>query len=79
MDRLRVVTRDNTSLAKHLSETDFFLGRFYLNLGDEDTALALFKLTVSSNVHTVAGHRCALLELALSGQGQDYLSESDQQ
>jgi lipoprotein NlpI len=55
------------------------LGKHYLSLGDKDTASALFKLTVSNNVHNFVEHRYALLELALLGQEQDDLSESDQQ
>lgn len=79
MERLKADATDNTSLAEHLSETDFYLGKHYLSLGDKDTASALFKLTVSNNVHNFVEHRYALLELALLGQEQDDLSESDQQ
>lgn len=59
---------DNPSLTKHLSETDFYLGKNYLNLGDRNTASALFKLTVANNVNNFVEHRYALLELALLGQ-----------
>ncbi|WP_405077792.1 lipoprotein NlpI [Pectobacterium versatile] len=79
MQRLQVEATDNTSLAEHLSETDFYLGKHYLSLGDKNTALALFKLTVANNVHNFVEHRYALLELALLGQEQDDLSGSDQQ
>ncbi|MDC9620880.1 lipoprotein NlpI [Xenorhabdus sp. XENO-7] len=79
MDRLKENSSDNTSLAEHLSETDFYLGKHYLSLGDEDNAVALFKLTVANNVHNFVEHRYALLELALLGQRQDDLSESNQQ
>jgi lipoprotein NlpI len=79
MERLKADATDNTSLAEHLSETDFYLGKHYLSLGDKDTASALFKLTVANNVHNFVEHRYALLELALLGQEQDDLSESDQQ
>ncbi|MGJ0635717.1 lipoprotein NlpI [Xenorhabdus bovienii] len=79
MDRLKENSSDNTSLAEHLSETDFYLGKHYLSLGDEDNAFALFKLTVANNVHNFVEHRYALLELALLGQRQDDLSESNQQ
>jgi lipoprotein NlpI len=79
MARLKADATDNTSLAEHLSETDFYLGKHYLSLGDKNSASALFKLTVANNVHNFVEHRYALLELALLGQGQDDLSESDQQ
>ncbi|CDL82855.1 lipoprotein NlpI [Xenorhabdus szentirmaii] len=79
MVRLQQNSADNTSLAEHLSETDFYLGKHYLSLGDEDSAAALFKLTVANNVHNFVEHRYALLELALLGQRQDDLSESNQQ
>ncbi|CDG23020.1 Lipoprotein nlpI [Xenorhabdus poinarii G6] len=79
MARLKQASTDNTSLAEHLSETDFYLGKHYLSLGDEDSAVALFKLTVANNVHYFVEHRYALLELALLGQKQDDLSESNQQ
>ena len=79
MTRLKEDATDNTSLAEHLSETDFYLGKHYLSLGDKDTASALFKLTVANNVHNFVEHRYALLELALLGQEQDDLSGSDQQ
>ncbi|OTA17911.1 lipoprotein NlpI [Xenorhabdus vietnamensis] len=79
MERLQQDSTDNTSLAEHLSETDFYLGKHYLSLGDEDSAAALFKLTVANNVHHFVEHRYALLELALLSQKQDDLSESNQQ
>ncbi|PWC12077.1 lipoprotein NlpI [Brenneria roseae subsp. americana] len=79
MQLLQEEATDNTSLAEHLSETDFYLGKHYLSLGDKNTALALFKLTVANNVHNFVEHRYALLELALLGQEQDDLSGSDQQ
>ncbi|RXK34247.1 lipoprotein NlpI [Arsenophonus endosymbiont of Bemisia tabaci Asia II 3] len=76
MVRLKENSTDNTSLAEHLSETNFYLGKYYLSLGDNDNAVALFKLTVASNAHSFVEHRYALLELALLGQAQDDLSES---
>lgn len=76
MIRLKENSTDNTSLAEHLSETNFYLGKNYLSLGDKDSAIALFKLTVASNAHSFVEHRYALLELALLGQAQDDLSES---
>ncbi|OON39179.1 lipoprotein NlpI [Izhakiella australiensis] len=79
MERLKADAPDNTSLAEHLSETNFYLGKYYLSLGDKDNAEALFKLTVANNVNNFVEHRYALLELALLGQTQDDLSESDQQ
>ncbi|WP_338515907.1 lipoprotein NlpI [Erwinia aphidicola] len=79
MERLQADATDNTSLAEHLSETNFYLGKYYLSLGEKDNAEALFKLTVANNVHNFVEHRYALLELALLGRTQDDLSESDQQ
>ncbi|CCP01463.1 Glucose repression mediator protein [Erwinia amylovora Ea644] len=78
-ERLQADATDNTSLAEHLSETNFYLGKYYLSLGEKDNAEALFKLTIANNVHNFVEHRYALLELALLGQTQDDLSESDQQ
>ncbi|NHW58747.1 lipoprotein NlpI, partial [Escherichia coli] len=46
MLKLNEASTDNTSLAEHLSETNFYLGKYYLSLGDMDSAEALFKLTV---------------------------------
>ena len=79
MERLKETSTDNTSLAEHLSETNFYLGKHYLSLGDKDSAAALFKLTVANNAHSFVEHRYALLELALLGQEQDDLLESGQQ
>lgn len=79
IEYLKADAKDNTSLAEHLSETDFYLGKQYLSLGDKNTASALFKLTVANNIHNFVEHRYALLELALLGQEQDNLSESNQQ
>ena len=79
MERLKADATDNTSLAEHLSETNFYLGKYYLSLGEKDDAKALFKLAVSNNVNNFVEHRYALLELAQLGQTQDDLSESDQQ
>ena len=79
MERLKADATDNTSLAEHLSETNFYLGKYYLSLGDKDSATALFKLAVANNVHNFVEHRYALLELSLLGQEQDDLAESDQQ
>ncbi|HCR4096272.1 TPA: lipoprotein NlpI [Providencia rettgeri] len=79
MERLKETSTDNTSLAEHLSETNFYLGKHYLSLGDKNSAVALFKLTVANNAHSFVEHRYALLELALLGQEQDDLLESGQQ
>lgn len=68
MERLKADATDNTSLAEHLSETNFYLGKYYLSLGDMDSATALFKLAVANNVHNFVEHRYALLELSLLGQ-----------
>lgn len=77
MKRLKADATDNILLAEHLSETDFYLGKYYLSLGNKHAASALFKLTVANNVHNFIEHRYALLELALLVQGQDDLLKSD--
>lgn len=79
MERLQADATDNTSLAEHLSETDLYLGKHYLSLGEKSSASALFKLTVANNVHNFVENRYALLELARLGQEQDDIPESDQQ
>ena len=79
IERLQADATDNTSLAEHLSETNVYLGEYYLSLREKDNTQALCKLTVANNVHNFVEHRYALLELALLGQTQDDLSESDQQ
>ncbi len=79
MERLKADATDNTSLAEHLSETNFYLGKYYLSLGDLDSATALFKLAVANNVHNFVEHRYALLELSLLGGTKMTLAESDQQ
>lgn len=79
MSRLKVDTTNNTSLTKHLSEPDFYLGKYYLNLVDKNITAALFKLTIANNVNNFVEHRYALLELALLGQEKDDLLESEQQ
>ncbi len=57
MERLKADATDNTSLAEHLSETNFYLGKYYLSLGDLDSATALFKLAVANNVHNFVEHQ----------------------
>lgn len=79
MTRLEADATDNTSLAEHLSESNFYLGKYYLTLGKKSDAEALFKLAVASNVNNFVEHRYALLELAQFGRMQDDLTESDQQ
>ncbi len=53
MERLKADATDNTSLAEHLSETNFYLGKYYLSLGDLDSATALFKLAVPTTFITL--------------------------
>lgn len=79
MKKLKADAKDNNSLAEHLSETNFYLGKYYLSLGEKNDAVSLFKLAVANNVNNFVEHRYALLELALLGQVQDDLTESDQQ
>lgn len=64
---------------KGLPAVGAYLRKYYLSLGDLDSATALFKLAVANNVHNFVEHRYALLELSLLGQDQDDLAESDQQ
>lgn len=77
MNRLKVEAKDNTSLAEYLSEADFYLGKYYLSLGNKNAAMSLFKMALANNIHYFVEHRYALLELTLLEQEQDYLSESD--
>lgn len=77
--RVEEFSTDNTSLAEHLSETYFYLGKYYLSLGDMDSAETLFKLTVANNAHSFVEHRYALLELALLGDEEQDLTDSDPQ
>ena len=74
--KLQKEIKDNTSLAEHLSETYFYLGKYYLGLGDTNSAISLFKLAIANNAYSSAGHRYSSLELTLLGQKQDHLSES---
>lgn len=76
LTKLQKEIKDNTSLAEHLSETYFYLGKYYLGLGDLNSAVSLFKLAIANNAYSSAGHRYSSLELALLGQKQDHLSES---
>lgn len=69
MRRVQDNSTDNTSLAEHLSEAYFYLGKRYLSKGDVDGAVSLFKLTMANNVHNFVEHRYAMLELSLLGQG----------
>ncbi|MHA6497432.1 hypothetical protein ACX3VG_11470, partial [Escherichia coli] len=74
MERLKADATDNTSLAEHLSETNFYLGKYYLSLGDLDSATALFKLAVANNVHNFVEHRYAAFNRAgrlVSNREQD--------
>lgn len=77
MTDLQADSRDNTSLAEHLSETNFYLGKHYLSLGDKNSATVLFKLAVANNVHNFVENRYSVLELALMSQQQDDLAGSD--
>ncbi|CRK85620.1 Lipoprotein NlpI [Candidatus Providencia siddallii] len=79
MKRLKKISTDNTSLAEHLSETNFYLGKHYLHIGDKDNATALFKLSVANNVHSFIEHRYALLELSLLTHGHDNLESNQKQ
>ncbi|SET30720.1 lipoprotein NlpI [Thorsellia anophelis] len=77
MHRLESQTLDNITFAEYLTESYFYLGKYYLNLGDVNSAVPLFKKAVANNVHNFVEHRYALLELALLAQLQEDLAESN--
>lgn len=63
IDLLKKDVIDNISLAEHLSETNFYLGKYYLSLGNKSAASVLFKMTLANNAHNFIEYRYALLEL----------------
>lgn len=52
-----------TVYAEYLSEVYFYLGKYYLNNGDKESALTLFKLTLATNVKHFIEYHQARFEL----------------
>lgn len=42
---------DNILFVEYFSEINFYLGKYYLSLGDLDSVMVLFKLVVVNNVY----------------------------
>lgn len=76
MERLKVDVIDNAALAKRLSETNFYLGKYYLSINNKNIAATLFKLAVANNVNNFVEHRYALLELRLLDREKGNLSKT---
>lgn len=70
IDRAQQEVTDNKTLAEHLSEVYFYLGKHYLNKGDEKSAMTLFKLTLANNIRYFIEYRQALLEIEKLGQNK---------
>ncbi|CAM3498879.1 Lipoprotein NlpI precursor [Vibrio aerogenes CECT 7868] len=56
-------TKDNTVLARRLTEAYFYLGKRYQLQGKYADAVSLYKLAISFNVYEYVEHRYAFLEL----------------
>lgn len=59
---------DNILFVEYFSEINFYLGKYYLSLGDLDSVTVLFKLVVVNNVYNFVEYRYVLLELLFLGQ-----------
>lgn len=62
-DILIKASKDNTQLAERLSEGYFYLAKRYQEKGDISSAVALYKLALSTNVHEYLEYRYSILEL----------------
>lgn len=63
LEQLAAQGKDNQQLAERLCEAYFYLAKRYQYQGDNDRAVALYKLAMSGNVYQFVEHRYALLEL----------------
>lgn len=63
LEQLATQASDNQVLAERLCEAYFYLAKHYQHLGNQDKAVALYKLAMSGNVYAFVEHRYALLEL----------------
>ncbi|KKA44316.1 MULTISPECIES: lipoprotein NlpI [Salinivibrio] len=63
LEQLASQGEDNELLAERLCEAYFYLAKRYQFQGDNDRAVALYKLAMSGNVYEFVEHRYALLEL----------------
>lgn len=64
MSNVQQDVTSNRQLAERLCEMYFYLGKYYLNKGDEKRAELLFKYVLSNNIYNYIEHQQALLELA---------------
>lgn len=67
MERFKADVTDNISFVEYFSEINFYLGKYYLSLGDLDSVTVLFKLAVVNNVYNFVEYRYVLLELSFLG------------
>ncbi|MFD2179858.1 lipoprotein NlpI [Veronia pacifica] len=68
LDNITLTSEDNIQLAERLCEAYFYLAKQYQFNGDNENAVALYKLAMSGNVFQFVEHRYALLELSLMAQ-----------
>ena len=64
-------TENNTQLAARLCEGYFYLAKRYQSQGDISSAVALYKLALSTNVFEYLEHRYSILELSRIAQLQE--------
>ena len=57
-------TKNNTQLAARLCEGYFYLAKRYQSQGDTSSAIALYKMALSTNVFEYLEHRYSILELS---------------
>lgn len=66
---------NNQALAERLSETYFYLGKWYQARGNDNFAASFYKLALSNNVYEFIEHKYALLELDLLSQQRQALTQ----
>ncbi|OCG09138.1 hypothetical protein A9G13_03575 [Gilliamella sp. wkB178] len=65
MQNLQKGVENNRQLAERLCEAYFYLGKYYLNKGDNERAKMLFKYALSNNIYNFVEHQQALYEMKL--------------
>ncbi|OCG01310.1 lipoprotein NlpI [Gilliamella sp. wkB112] len=65
MQNLQKGVENNRQLAERLCEAYFYLGKYYLNKGDNERAKMLFKYALSNNIYNFVEHQQALYEIKL--------------
>ncbi|WP_392566685.1 lipoprotein NlpI [Utexia brackfieldae] len=65
IQKAQAASSNNLELAQRLCEVYFYLGKYYLNKGDEKRAEVMFKYALSSNIYNFIEHQQALFELNL--------------